>query len=101
MLLFAGASFSALSGLSVAHFWASLILLGLGWNFGFIGATTLVTDCYHPQERNKVQAVNDFLVFGSVALSSFSSGRLLALHGWEGINIWSLQIGRASCRERV
>ncbi|HLR29630.1 MAG TPA: MFS transporter [Paenalcaligenes sp.] len=92
MILFAGASISALSGLSVAHFWTSLILLGLGWNFGFIGATTLVTDCYHPQERNKVQAVNDFLVFGSVAVSSFSSGRLLALHGWDGINIWSLPV---------
>ncbi|HLR82919.1 MAG TPA: MFS transporter [Paenalcaligenes sp.] len=92
MILFAGASISALSGLSVAHFWTSLILLGLGWNFGFIGATTLVTDCYHPQERNKVQAVNDFFVFGSVALSSFSSGRLLALHGWDGINIWSLPV---------
>lgn len=92
MLLLGSASLVALSGLSVAHFWASLILLGLGWNFGFIGATTLVTDCYHPDERNKVQAVNDFLVFGSVAASSFSSGQLLAVYGWDGINIWSLPV---------
>lgn len=92
MVLLAAASLAALSGLSVPYFWASLILLGIGWNFGFIGATTLVTDCYHHHERNKVQAVNDFLVFGSVALSSFSSGRLLAIYGWDGINIWSLPI---------
>jgi len=92
MVLLASASICALSGLTVAHFWLSLILLGLGWNFGFIGATTLVTDCYHPEERNKVQAVNDFLVFGSVAVSSFSSGQLLARYGWDGINIWSLPV---------
>ena len=52
------------------------MLLGLGWNFGFIGATALVTDCYRPEERAKVQAANDFLVFGSTALASFSSGKL-------------------------
>lgn len=92
MLLLGAASVVALGGLSVAHFWTSLILLGVGWNFGFIGATTLVTDCYHPHERNKVQAVNDFLVFGSVAVSSFSSGQLLVLYGWDGINIWSLPV---------
>ena len=53
------------------------MLLGVGWNFGFIGATALVTDCYRPEERAKVQAANDFLVFGSVAVASFSSGQLL------------------------
>ncbi|WP_124080222.1 MFS transporter [Pigmentiphaga humi] len=79
----------ALSGLGVAHFWGSLVFLGVGWNFGFIGATALVTDCYRPEERTRVQAVNDFLVFGSVALASFSSGRLLNAAGWETIN-WLL-----------
>jgi len=76
-----------LSGLDVAHFWIALILLGVGWNFGFIGATTMVTACHRPEERNRVQALNDFLVFGSVAISSFSSGKLLSVAGWEIINL--------------
>jgi predicted MFS family arabinose efflux permease len=74
------------SGLTVAHFWTALILLGLGWNFAFVGATTLVTACHRPNERNKVQAVNDFLVFGSMALGSFLSGKLLANYGWATVN---------------
>ncbi|MFN3686348.1 MFS transporter [Salinarimonas sp.] len=75
-----------LSGLTVAHFWSGLILLGIGWNFGFIGATAMVTDCHTGAERAKVQAANDFLVFGSVAIASFSSGKLLDLGGWETVN---------------
>ena len=70
----------------MAHFWVALILLGVGWNFGFVGATAMVTDCYRPEERAKVQAANDFLVFGSVALASLSSGKLLHLGGWEVVN---------------
>ena len=65
------------SRLSVAHFWTALVLLGVGWNLAFIGATTLVTECHRPEERNKVQAFNDFLIFGSMAVGSFSSGQLL------------------------
>lgn len=76
----------ALSGLALTQFWGSLVLLGIGWNFGFIGATAMLTDCYRPPERAKVQALNDFLVFGTVALASFSSGRLLNTAGWETIN---------------
>lgn len=76
----------ALAGLELLHFWGSLILLGVGWNFGFIGATALVTDCYTAPERAKVQALNDFLVFGTVAVASFGSGRLLNTSGWETIN---------------
>jgi predicted MFS family arabinose efflux permease len=75
-----------LTGTSVAHFWSGLVLLGLGWNFAFIGATTMVTGCYRPQERNKVQAFNDFLIFGSMAVSSFSSGQLLDYFGWATVN---------------
>jgi MFS family permease len=74
------------SGITVAHFWTALVLLGLGWNFAFVGATTLVTTCHRPNERNKVQAVNDFLIFGSMALGSFSSGKLLANYGWATVN---------------
>ena len=75
-----------ISGISVAHFWTALVLLGLGWNLSFIGANTMVTQCHRPQERNKVQAFNDFLIFGSMALSSFSSGQLLEKFGWTAIN---------------
>jgi predicted MFS family arabinose efflux permease len=76
----------AISGVSVGHFWLALMLLGAGWNFAFIGATTMVTQCYHVHERTKVQAFNDFLIFGSMAVSSFSSGQLLATVGWNAIN---------------
>ena len=86
LVLIAISAVIALNGLSVAHFWSALILLGIGWNFGFIGATALVTDCYRPEERTKVQAANDFLVFGCVAAASFSSGKLLDAGGWELVN---------------
>jgi predicted MFS family arabinose efflux permease len=75
-----------IAGITVAHFWIDLILLGFGWNFSFIGATTMVTRCHRPHERNKVQAFNDFLIFGTMALSSFSSGQLLARFGWATVN---------------
>ena len=74
------------AGISLWHFWIGLALLGVGWNFAFIGATTMVTHCHRPNERNKVQAFNDFLVFGSMAIGSFSSGQLLASFGWATVN---------------
>jgi MFS family permease len=86
LCLIAVSAVIGLSGVDIAHFWATLILLGFGWNFGFIGATAMVTDCYRPEERTKVQAANDFLVFGSVAVASFSSGKLLNAGGWEIVN---------------
>lgn len=85
LVLIAFSALIGLSGITITHFWATLILLGIGWNFGFIGATALVTDCYRPEERAKVQAANDFLIFGSVALASFSSGKLLSAGGWESV----------------
>jgi MFS family permease len=75
-----------LVGTAIWNFWLGLALLGIGWNFAFIGATTLVTECHDPHERNKVQAFNDFLVFGSMAIGSFSSGALLARYGWNAVN---------------
>ena len=75
-----------IAGISVAHFWTGLVLLGFGWNFAFIGATTMVTQCHRAEERNKVQAFNDFLIFGSMAIASFSSGQLLADFGWTAVN---------------
>lgn len=86
LVLIAASAVVALMGLDVAHFWIALILLGVGWNFGFIGATAMVTDCHTPAERAKVQGANDFLVFGSVALASFSSGTLLNVAGWSLLN---------------
>ena len=77
----------AISGITVAHFWTALVLLGVGWNLAFIGATTMVTQCHRPEERNKVQAFNDFLIFGSMGLSSYSSGQLLADFGWTAVNM--------------
>lgn len=71
-----------LTGLSEPHFWAANMLLGVGWNFLFIGATTLLTRTYRPEERAKVQAFNDFMIFGTSTVSSFSSGALLAGFGW-------------------
>lgn len=87
LALLAGCAVVALMGLELAHFWTALVLLGLGWNFGFIGATAMLTDTYRPEERNLVQAVNDFLVFGFVAAASFSSGALLNAFGWATVNI--------------
>ena len=75
-----------ISGLTVMHFWIALVLLGVGWNFAFIGATNMVTQCHRPEERTKVQSFNDFLIFGSMAVSSFSSGQLLAWFGWQTVN---------------
>jgi predicted MFS family arabinose efflux permease len=86
LAMIAAAAAINLMGLSIAHFWIGLILLGVGWNFGFVGATALVTDCHRPEERAKVQAANDFLVFGSVALASLSSGKMLNSGGWEIVN---------------
>jgi MFS family permease len=86
LVLIAAAAATGLSGLSIANFWFALVLLGLGWNLSFIGATALVTDCYRPEERAKAQAANDFLVFGSVAVASFSSGQILSVGGWESVN---------------
>lgn len=87
LALLCGCAVIALSGEEVGHFWVALILLGVGWNFGFIGATTMLTACYRPSERNMVQSANDFLVFGFVAFASFSSGSLLYNFGWGTVNV--------------
>jgi MFS family permease len=76
----------SIAGIALWNFWVGLTVLGIGWNFAFISATTLVTECHDPHERNKVQAFNDFLVFGSMAIGSFSSGALLVHYGWSAVN---------------
>jgi MFS family permease len=87
LVLEAVAATVGLSGITAMHFWATLIMLGVGWNFGFVGASALVLETHLPQERNKVQAFNDFLVFGMMAIGSFSSGQLLANYGWSAVNL--------------
>ena len=86
LALIVGSGIVAIGGIALWNFWISLVLLGVGWNFSFIGATTMVTQCHTAAERNKVQAFNDFLVFGSMAVASFSSGQLLASFGWAAVN---------------
>ena len=76
-----------LMGLDVAHFWVTLVLLGLGWNFGFVGASALVLECHRPEERTKVQSLNDFIIFGIMAVGSFASGGLLAAYDWRTV-LW-------------
>jgi MFS family permease len=76
----------ALQGLSIAHFFWSLLLLGLGWNFLYIGGTTLLTDTYAPAEKAKVQGCNDLVVFAAMAASSLTSGVVVTGPGWMALN---------------
>jgi MFS family permease len=86
LLLEAGSAAIGLTGVTAVHFWTTLVVLGIGWNLGFVGASALVLETHRPEERNKVQAFNDFLVFGMMAIGSFSSGQLLANFGWSAVN---------------
>jgi MFS family permease len=74
------------------NYWGSLVFLGVGWNFLFLGGTTLLTQSYRSSERFKVQAVNDFLVFGLQAIGSLSAGVLLASIGWSGVMLFALPL---------
>jgi len=76
-----------LAGIGEINFWAANLLLGVGWNFLFVGATTLLTRTYAPGERAKVQALNDFLIFGTSTVAAFSSGALLAGLGWASVQV--------------
>ena len=80
------------SGESEAHFQAALLLLGVGWNFLYVGASTLLTEIAQPADRNKIQAANDFLVFGLVSLSAYSSGALHEWLGWQSANLGVLPL---------
>ncbi len=85
LLLFAAAGLVAMADDALPNFYAALVLLGLAWNFGFIGATSLLAASHGPEERARVQGVNDTLVFGVVVLASFASGALLDSAGWEAV----------------
>ena len=83
---------AALAGMSEWNFRLALTLNGVGWNFLFVGATTLVTTCYRPSERGKAQALNDFLVFGTTATASFMAGFLQERMGWHPLNWFSVAL---------
>ena len=72
------------------NFWTALVLLGVGWNFLYVGGTTLLTESHSPAEKAKTQGANDFLVFVAMALSSIASGALLDKAGWQAMNYWAL-----------
>jgi len=79
-----------LSGSEFLNYWFGLVLLGIGWNFTFVGGTSLLTECYTIPEKAKVEAMNTFLVFGTVALASVGSGTLLHLFDWQTVNMGAL-----------
>ena len=89
-VLMLGCTVIALSGVDLMQFLVGLFLLGVGWNFMYTGATTLLTTAYRPQEKNKVQGFNDSVVFSTMVTSSFSSGALLHVEGWYTINAMSI-----------
>ena len=95
-VMFAGALLNfaaigvALSGIAVAQFWWSLVLLGVGWNFLYVGGTTLLTETYRPEEMAKAQGANDQAIFIMMAISSFTSGLTVTAAGWERVNLYAL-----------
>lgn len=92
LLILSVSGIVALSGISLANFSIALVLLGIGWNFGFIGATSLLANSHAPEERGKIQGLNDFIVFGGVTVASLASGGLMncagssAASGWNAVN---------------
>jgi MFS family permease len=87
LILTAASAVVGLLGVDVAHFWGTLVLLGVGWNFGFVGASAMVLECHRPEEKARVQSFNDFAVFGTMACGSFLSGGLLSSYGWTTV-LW-------------
>ncbi len=81
---------AALAGTSLLNFWTALFLLGVGWNFMYVGGSALLLECHTPAERAKTQAANDFLIFVTMAISSMASGVLLNKSGWHAVNYGSI-----------
>jgi MFS family permease len=86
IVLLLGCVAVALSGTDLINFWTALFVLGIGWNFMYVGGSALLTEAHTPAERAKTQAANDFLVFVTMAISSMSSGMLLHQGGWHTVN---------------
>ncbi|MFO1315914.1 MAG: MFS transporter [Burkholderiales bacterium] len=88
----AGGALVALTGNALAHFVAALVLIGVGWNFMYTGGTTLLTESYTPPEKARTQGANDFIMFSTMAVSSFSSGAMVSTTGWEAMNWTALPV---------
>lgn len=89
LVILGGAGLVALSGVALGNFFVALFLLGIGWNFGFIGATTLLASTHAPHERGRAQGLNDLMVFGCVTLASLASGGLMNCSGGTPVNGWN------------
>jgi len=93
LVILSGAGMTAMSGVMLENFYVALILLGIGWNFGYIGATSMLATSYEPEERGRIQGLNDMLVFGGVVVASLASGGLMncsggdAQEGWQAVNL--------------
>lgn len=88
LVMTVGAVLAGLSGTDIFHYWLSLILLGLGWNFGFTGASARIIHYHRPEEKTQVQSLNDFVIFSVMIVGSFSAGALLTYAGW-GALLWT------------
>jgi len=86
LVLLLGCAVVALSGIELWQFWTALVLLGIGWNFGFIGSTAMVAETYHPSEKGRALGFHDFVLFSTVALASFMSGLVYNFAGWDMLN---------------
>jgi MFS family permease len=89
LVILAGAGAVALQGVDLGNFFIALVLLGVGWNFGFIGATTMLAGAHEPHERGRMQGLNDLLVFGGVTMASLASGGLMNCSGGSPVDGWS------------
>ncbi|MEX0286969.1 MAG: MFS transporter [Paracoccaceae bacterium] len=93
LIILAAAGVVGLAGVELENFFVALVLLGLGWNFGFIGATSMLADAHTPAERGRMQGMNDFIVFGGVTVASLASGGLMncsggsPVEGWTAVNL--------------
>lgn len=87
----------ALAGVDVVHFWLSLVLVGVGWNFMYIGGTTLLTETYRPEEKAKAQGANDLCIFIMMVISSLTSGLLVSRAGWDKVNLVALPLLALVC----
>ena len=93
LAILAAAGVAGLSGVELGNFFVTLVLLGIGWNFGFIGATAMLAGAHRPEERGRMQGLNDLLVFGCVTVASLASGGLMncaggsVTQGWAAVNL--------------
>jgi len=91
-IVMAAGAMVAINGVTIAHFFAALVLVGFGWNFLYTGGTTLLTESYTPVEKARTQGLNDMIVFATMAISSVSSGAMVSTAGWESMNAAALPI---------